>query len=208
MGMADTKRPPNYASIYFKLSYVCPRTWWFRKADFETVTLQTLLKRHKIEEIEADRNILLILVGQKQAPGQKGRHRHSSRVQLHKFLTNHTSIDCNCICGWLVSQGFWDTRISVCFSTHYIFFFWGGGGCSKGGWLVTQSTLPGSSSASPRTSTSVTAFCMNHLPRSLALGSSSFKRYRKTCMSRGVMRVTVNNCFYRQGNTEGKIICH
>ena len=133
MGVADTKRPPNYASIYFKLSYVCPRTWWFRKADFETVTLQTLLKRHKIEEIEADRNTLLILVGQKQAPGQKGRHRHSSRVQRHKFLTNHTSIDCNCICGWLVSQGFWDTRISVCFSTHYIFFFWGGGGCSKGG---------------------------------------------------------------------------
>ena len=202
--MADTKRPPNYASIYFKLSYVCTRTWWFRKADFETVTLQTLLKRHKIEETEADRNTLLILVGQKQAPGQKGRHRHSSRVQRHKFLTNHTSIDCNCICGWLVSQGFWDTRISVYFSTHYIFL----GGCSKGGWLVTQSTLPGSSSASPRTSTSVTAFCMNHLPRSLALGSSSFKRYRKTCMSRGVMRVTVNNCFYRQGNTEGKIICH
>ena len=93
MGVADTKRPPNYASIYFKLSYVCPRTWWFRKADFETVTLQTLLKRHKIEEIEADRNTLLILVGQKQAPGQKGRHRHSSRVQRHKFLTNHISID-------------------------------------------------------------------------------------------------------------------
>ena len=201
--MADTKRPPNYASIYFKLSYVCPRTWWFRKADFETVTLQTLLKRHKIEEIEADRNNLLILVG------QKWRHRHSSRVQRHKFLTNHSSIDCNYICGWLVSQGFWDTRISVCFSTHYIiFFFWVGGGCSKGGWLVTQSTLPGSSSTSPRTSTSVTAFCVNHLPRSLTLGSSSFKRYRKTCMSRGVMRVTVNNCVYLQGNTEGKIICH
>ena len=192
----DTKRPPNYASIYFKLSYVCPRTWWFRKADFETVTLQTLLKRRKIEEIEADRNTLLNLVGQKQAPGQKGRHSHSSRVQRHEFLTKHTSIDCNCICGWLVSQGFWDTRISVCFSIIYIYFFLGGGGCSKGGWLVTQSTLPGSSSASRRTSTSVTAFCMNHLPGSLALGSSSVKRYRKTCMSRGVMRVTVNNCFY------------
>ena len=163
------------------------------------------MKRHKIEETEADRNTLLILVGQNQAPGQKGRHRHSPRAQRHKFLTNHTSIDCNCICDWLVSQGFWDTRISVYFSTHYIFL---GGGCSKEGWLVTQSTLPGSSPASPRTSTSVTAFCMNHLPRSLALGSSSFKRYRKTCMSRGVMRVTVNNCFYRQGNTEGKIIGH
>ena len=29
--MDDTKRPPNYMLIYFKLSYVCPKTWQFGK---------------------------------------------------------------------------------------------------------------------------------------------------------------------------------
>ena len=51
--------------------------------------------------------------------------------------------------GWLASQGFcnphisiffWDPCISVCFSTHYTFLV----GCSKGGWLVTQSMPSGS----------------------------------------------------------------
>ena len=44
MGVADTNRPPNlnYTLIYFKLSYVCPKTWRFRKDELETVTLQTL----------------------------------------------------------------------------------------------------------------------------------------------------------------------
>ena len=40
--MADTNRPPNYTLMYFKLSYVCPKTWRFRKDELETVTLQTL----------------------------------------------------------------------------------------------------------------------------------------------------------------------
>ena len=51
--------------------------------------------------------------------------------------------------GWLASQGFCnphisiffgDPCISVCFSTHYTFLV----GCSKGGWLVTQSMPSGS----------------------------------------------------------------
>ena len=40
--VADTKRPPNYTLIYFKLSYVCPKTWRFMKDELETITLQTL----------------------------------------------------------------------------------------------------------------------------------------------------------------------
>ena len=35
---------------------------------------------------------------------------------------------------------FWDPRISVCFSTCYIYIFFCLVGCSKGGWLATQST--------------------------------------------------------------------
>ena len=31
--MADNNRPPNYTLIYFKLSYVCPKTWRFRKSE-------------------------------------------------------------------------------------------------------------------------------------------------------------------------------
>ena len=42
--------------------------------------------------------------------------------------------------GWLSSQGFCDPSTSVCFSTYYIFMV----DCSKGGWLATQSTSPGS----------------------------------------------------------------
>ena len=30
-GAGDTNRPPNCTLIYFKLSYVCPRTWRIRK---------------------------------------------------------------------------------------------------------------------------------------------------------------------------------
>ena len=30
--MADTNPPPNYTLIYFKLSYVCPKTWRFRRS--------------------------------------------------------------------------------------------------------------------------------------------------------------------------------
>ena len=30
-GADDTNRQPNYTLIYFKLSYVCPRTWRIRK---------------------------------------------------------------------------------------------------------------------------------------------------------------------------------
>ena len=40
--VADTNRALNHALIYFKLSYVCPKTWRFRKDELETVTLQTL----------------------------------------------------------------------------------------------------------------------------------------------------------------------
>ena len=81
--MAGTNRPPNYTLIYFKLSYVCPKTWRFSKDELETVTPQT--------------------------------------------LTTYLCIS-------------WDPRISVCFSTYYIFLV----GCSKWGWLATQSTPPDS----------------------------------------------------------------
>ena len=30
-GVYYTKRPTNYTLIYFKLSYVCPKTWRIRK---------------------------------------------------------------------------------------------------------------------------------------------------------------------------------
>ena len=52
-GVAYTKRPPNKVLINFKLSYVCPRKWRFRKDNLETLTLQ---------------NVLLTLVGQKKTP--------------------------------------------------------------------------------------------------------------------------------------------
>ena len=31
MGVAETNQPPDFTFIYFKLSYVCPKTWRFRK---------------------------------------------------------------------------------------------------------------------------------------------------------------------------------
>ena len=31
MGVAETNQPPNNTLIHFKLSYVCPKTWLFRK---------------------------------------------------------------------------------------------------------------------------------------------------------------------------------
>ena len=76
-GVDDTNRPSNYALIYSKLSYFCPKTWWTRKGN-----------------------------------------------------------------GWLASEGFRDPRISVCFSTYYIFIV----GCSKRrgrGGGATQSTSRG-----------------------------------------------------------------
>ena len=89
MGVADTNRPPNYTFKYFKLSYVCPKTWRFRKDELETVTLQTL--------------------------------------ERYFYILG-------------------TPRISVCFSTYYIFLV----GCSKRGWLATQSTPPPGSSPGRR----------------------------------------------------------
>ena len=31
MGVAETNQPRDFTFIYFKLSYVCPKTWRFRK---------------------------------------------------------------------------------------------------------------------------------------------------------------------------------
>ena len=73
---------PNYTLISFKLSYVCPETWRFRK----------------------DEGCLA------------------------------------CFCDPRFSIFSWDPGISVWFSTFYIFLVC----CSKGGWLATQSTPPGS----------------------------------------------------------------
>ena len=42
------------------------------------------------------------------------------------------------LCGLIASQGFWDPRISICFSTHNIFLV----GCSKGGWLANPPPPP------------------------------------------------------------------
>ena len=82
-GVADTNRPPNFTLIYLKLSYVCPKTWRCRKDELETVTLQSL----ETPQNRRNRNFV-----------EKWRRRHSSRVQRHKFLTNHASTIGNCFC--------------------------------------------------------------------------------------------------------------
>ena len=76
----------------------------------------------------------------------KWRRRHSSRVQRHgTFLTNHTSIDGNCICeaGWL--HKVFGTQVFPFVFPRITFFLVG---YSKWGWLASPFTLPGSAPAS------------------------------------------------------------
>ena len=112
------------------LSNVCPKTWWFRKDELETVSLQTL------EKPQNRKNNLHVV-------GEKWRCHHSASQISHKphFYQWFCVLYARRMHAFLYFLG----PTYFCLFLMYKFFLVG---CPKGGWLATQSTPLGSAPAS------------------------------------------------------------